>query len=251
MYLGSYDYCKTCDSTNPKNCGSCNDGYYLPIGNYKRYCNYCGSPKIKKCHQEKDYTIIIDECTSDYVLLRNNCVEKCDSQSYFSRCTVCNEEPDKLDQCKECKEGYYLPTDYDNTYCYYCPYPCSSCYGNSYNPTCTSCYDGYILSGGKCLKNCTIGDNNLCKSCNTEPGKIDKICRDYFNSVDKNKNGVLEFKEIKKILAKFAEDTSTTQEADEEIRRAFQQLDKNNDGKICYNEFKSLFDSYLNRIAKK
>ena len=172
--LGSYDYCKTCDSTNPKNCGSCNDGYYLPIGNYKRYCNYCGSPKIKKCHQEKNYTIIIDECTSDYVLLRNNCVEKCDSQSYFSRCTVCNEEPDKLDQCKECKEGYYLPTDYDNTYCYYCPYPCSSCYGNSYNPTCTSCYDGYILSGGKCLKNCTIGDNNLCKSCNTEPGKIDK-----------------------------------------------------------------------------
>ena len=84
-----------------------------------------------------------------------------------------------------------------------------------------------------------------------EPGKIDKICRDYFNSVDKNKNGVLEFKEIKKILAKFAEDTSTTQEADEEIRKAFQQLDKNNDGKICYDEFKSLFDSYLNRITKK
>ena len=30
------------------------------------------------------------------------------------------------------------------------------------------------MSGGKCLKDCTIGNNYLCKSCNPEPGKIDK-----------------------------------------------------------------------------
>ena len=53
----------------------------------------------------------------------------------------------------------YLPTDYDNTYCYYCPYTCKSCKGTYNNPICTSCKDGYELSGGKCLKNCIIGSN--------------------------------------------------------------------------------------------
>ena len=42
-----------------------------------------------------------------------------------------------------------------------------------------------------------------------DPTKIDKTCRDFFFSVDKNKNGVLEYKEIKKILSKFAENTDT------------------------------------------
>ena len=68
----------------------------------------------------------------------------------------------------------YLPTDYDNTYCYYCPYTCKSCKGTYNNPICTSCKDGYELSGGKCLKNCIIGSNEKCKICNNEPGKIDR-----------------------------------------------------------------------------
>ena len=80
----------------------------------------------------------------------------------------------KLDQCKQCKEGYYLPNNTDKTYCYYCPYSCQSCEGSSYDPICTACREGYILSGGKCLNNCTIGNNYLCKSCKNEPGKIDQ-----------------------------------------------------------------------------
>ena len=111
--LGYYhDYCKTCDEKISQNCGSFHDGYYLAI-HYKRYCSYCGSYRIKKYHQESNYSIIIDECYSDYLLLRNSCVEKCDISNYWSRCLVCNEEPDKLDQCKRCKEGYYLPTNSD------------------------------------------------------------------------------------------------------------------------------------------
>ena len=173
-YRCSYD-CISCygDWYDPI-CTKCSSGYYLPIGYNKRYCNYCGSDRIKECHQADNYTIIIDKCNSGYLLLRNTCVEKCDTKNPLSRCLVCNEAPDKLDQCKQCKEGYYLPIDYDNTYCYFCPYPCTSCHGTYSNPNCTSCYDGYILSGGKCLQNCTIGNDNLCKSCNTEPGKIDK-----------------------------------------------------------------------------
>ena len=185
--LGYYDYCKTCDTVIPENCGSCNDGYYLPIY-YKRYCNYCGSYRIKKCHQNSDYNIIIDECYYDYILIRNSCVEKCDSTNYWSNCLVCNEEPDKLDQCKQCKNGYYLPIEFGDYYCYSCPYNCKSCEGSYYNPTCTECYDGYQLSGGKCLTECNIGNNELCKSCNPEPGKIDRCleCNEYYYLPDNN-----------------------------------------------------------------
>ena len=84
-----------------------------------------------------------------------------------------------------------------------------------------------------------------------DPTKIDKTCRDFFFSVDKNKNGVLEYKEIKKILSKFAENTDTIIEPDDEIKKAFELLDTNHDGKISFEEFKTLFQQYLNRFQKK
>ena len=83
-----------------------------------------------------------------------------------------------------------------------------------------------------------------------DPAKIEKICSDYFYSIDKNKNGVLEFREIKKILRKFAEETDTAQEPEEKIKTAFNQLDSNNDGKISYEEFKTLFQHYLSQYSK-
>ena len=38
------------------------------------------------------------------------------------------------------------------------------------------------MSGGKCLKDRAIGNNNLCKSCNSEEGKIDRCleCNDGY-----------------------------------------------------------------------
>ena len=54
-----------------------------------------------------------------------------------------------------------------------------------------------------------------------DPKEIDKVCGNYFFSVDKNKNGVLEFKEIRRILDKFAEDTDAVQESEENNRKAF------------------------------
>ena len=84
-----------------------------------------------------------------------------------------------------------------------------------------------------------------------DPAKIDKALRDYFYSVDKNKNGILEYKEIKKILIKFAEDTDTVSETDDEIKKAFDQLDSNKDGKISFDEFKALFEIYLKRFKKQ
>ena len=80
-----------------------------------------------------------------------------------------------------------------------------------------------------------------------DPNEIDKVCRNYFFSVDKNKNGVLEFKEIRRILDKFAEDTDNVQKSKENIRKAFDQLDTNHDEKISYEEFKNLFQKYTEK----
>ena len=170
----NWDYCKTCDVENPNNCGSCFEGYYLSLY-YKSYCSYCGSYKIKQCHQNSNGNVIIDECYSNYVILNNKCVEKCDTNKYWSYCLACNEEADKIDQCKQCKNGYYIPNDVEQkSYCYSCPNSCKSCEGSYNNPTCTECREGYKLSGGKCLKDCKIGSGFYCKSCNTEEGKIDQ-----------------------------------------------------------------------------
>ena len=83
-----------------------------------------------------------------------------------------------------------------------------------------------------------------------DPEKVDKALHDYFSAVDKNKNGVLEYKEIKKILIKFSEDTDTVIETDDEIKKAFIQLDTNKDGKISLDEFKALFQIYLNKFKQ-
>ena len=83
------------------------------------------------------------------------------------------------------------------------------------------------------------------------PGQVDKICRKYFDSIDKNKNGVLEYKEIKVILAKFAEESDSLNPPEEEIKDAFKKLDTNHDGKISFSEFKSLFNKYLMGLNKK
>ena len=83
-----------------------------------------------------------------------------------------------------------------------------------------------------------------------DPAKVDKALHDYFSAVDKNKNGVLEYKEIKKILIKFSEDTDTVIETDDEIKKAFIQLDTNKDGKISLDEFKALFQIYLNKFKQ-
>ena len=82
-----------------------------------------------------------------------------------------------------------------------------------------------------------------------DPAKVEKICRQYFNSIDKNKNGVLEYKEIKIILVKFAEESDIVQPPEEEILDAFNKLDTNHDGKISYSEFKTLF--YVYKLIEK
>ena len=83
-----------------------------------------------------------------------------------------------------------------------------------------------------------------------DPQKREKFCRQYFDSIDKNRNGVLEYKEIKVILSKFADESNSIQSPEDEIIDAFNKLDGNKDGKISFSEFQMLFDKYLKGLSK-
>ena len=91
------------------------------------------------------------------------------------KCKTCSYIVNK--NCLTCNNGYYLPFDALNREkCIYCNNViegCSSCYGNINDIICQTCESGYNLKNNKCekdkiIQNCLLGDNELCKSCNSD-----------------------------------------------------------------------------------
>ena len=79
--------------------------------------------------------------------------------------------------------------DKNNTECKKCEIEnCLECIGNNSYTQCIKCENNYILSGGICLKNCEIGENNRCLKCSDEPGKINQcsICNNGYYLPENN-----------------------------------------------------------------
>ena len=171
---GIYDACKTCDSSNPNFCGSCNKGYYLPLNEQKKEkCKKC-SDSINNC-EECEYDTVNNKvvCTACklnyYVTSSKECAIACTIKSGIY-CKTCNTP--NLNQCKTCNYGYYLPSDDSvKSNCKKCTElssNCNECSGTSTSVVCQSCTNNYFLSSGICYKKCDIGENEYCKSCNPE-----------------------------------------------------------------------------------
>ena len=170
---GIYDACKTCDSSNPNFCGSCNQGYYLPLNEQnKEKCKKC-SDSISNC-EECEYDDVNDKvvCTSCklnyYVTSSKECDLACTIKS-GKYCKTCNTP--NLNQCKTCNYGYYLPSDdTEKSNCKKCTdlsNNCNECSGTLTSVVCKSCTNNYFLSSGICYKKCDIGENEYCQSCNS------------------------------------------------------------------------------------
>ena len=73
--IGENEKCKTCSSTIPTNCLSCNDGYYLPYNEIDN--KVCLPIKINHClygiGEKSLVTCIL--CESGYKIENNKCVE--------------------------------------------------------------------------------------------------------------------------------------------------------------------------------
>ena len=126
------------------------------------------------------------KCEEGYFLSDDECLKKCEIGEN-EKCNSCN--PQYPQFCHSCNEKYYLPSK-SNTICKKCEIDnCLECMGNNSYTQCIKCENNYILSGGICLKNCEIGENNKCLKCNEEPGKINQcsLCNNGFYLPEYNK----------------------------------------------------------------
>ena len=111
------------------------------------------------------------KCEEGYFLDDNECIKKCEIGEN-EKCNSCYSKYPKF--CNSCNEKFYLP-DKNSIECKKCEIDnCLECIGNNSYTQCIKWENDYILSGGICLKNCEIGDNNKCLKCNDEPGKINQ-----------------------------------------------------------------------------
>ena len=133
------------------------------------FCSFC-----KKC--EEGYFLDYDECK-----------KKCE-KGKNEQCNSCN--PQYPQFCDSCNENYFLPGN-NSTKCKKCDIDnCLECTGDTSFTKCIMCQDDYILTGGICLKNCEIGENNKCLKCNDEEGKINQCssCNRGYYLPDDNKH---------------------------------------------------------------
>lgn len=126
------------------------------------------------------------KCKDGYFLIDDECIKKCEIGEN-EKCNSCNEQYPQF--CQSCNEKNFLPNKY-STICKKCEIDnCLECIGNNSYTQCIKCANNFILSGGICLKNCEIGENNKCLKYNEEPGKINQcnLCNDGYYLPEYNK----------------------------------------------------------------
>ncbi len=187
--MNCYSSCKECDEEsndeNNQHCLSCQNnklfqednnncidkclnGYYEE----KNYCKKCHE-SCKTCNSEKE-----NDCTTCYIgykLIDGKCIK----MNCYSSCKECDEESnDENNQhCLSCQNNKFFQEDNnncidkclngyyeENSSCKKCHKSCKTCNSEKEND-CTTCYIGYKLIDGKCIKmNCYPS----CKECDEE-----------------------------------------------------------------------------------
>ena len=78
-----------------------------------------------------------------------------------------------------------------------------------------------------------------------DPKKFEAFLQKLFDSKDKNKDGTLDFNEIKSLLKMYTDCTEF------ELKQEFSKIDRNNDGVLTFQEFKIMFGNVLNRMKQR
>lgn len=75
--------------------------------------------------------------------------------------------------------------------------------------------------------------------------KFDKVAKMAFESVDLDKSGEIDCKELEKIMVIIASDMGAEPPSNEDVKLILDHLDKDHSGKIDYIEFKTLIRDLL------
>ena len=78
--------------------------------------------------------------------------------------------------------------------------------------------------------------------------KMEALAQEIFDFYDANKNGTLEMKEMKNIIAHIAKRLEVPTPNDEEIEKGFHSLDVNKDGVIQFREFLPFYKSAYSQL---
>ena len=111
------------------------------------------------------------------------------------KCKECNYAIPE--NCLTCNKGYYLPfNEKENKICLPCNKikNCSTCFGDKYYITCSSCEPSFYLENNECKniqkQKCIIGEKEKCKECKDDENIINqcKICNEgYYLEENSNK----------------------------------------------------------------
>ena len=161
--IGENEKCKTCNKLIKNECQTCNEGFYLPSDGNKKICEKC---KINNC-EECSGTIknpICLKCKIGFELYNNNCEEQKCIIGNNEKCTSCSKEKGKEEECGECNDGYFIPTNSNlKTQCSKCSLKnCKKCSGKLNNDTCLECNNNYIT---------TKNQDGLIEYCSLPPDK--------------------------------------------------------------------------------
>ena len=192
QFLELFDLCLDCELNNlyTKDCRNCKEGAYFDVDGICRPC----PENVKICHQSKG-KIIIDECFEGFFLSGGKCLSNCEI-GLKEKCLSCKKEGGKINQCEECNPGFFMPSDFiEQTYCFRCHSEgCLKCSGTMAESICTECNNNFLLFEQKCYKDCEIGTEYKCLTCNPEPGKNNRCasCNEkyylptYSTDIDEN-----------------------------------------------------------------
>jgi surface protein len=231
--VGKEQKCKTCveDVDNSSDCGSCNDGYYLPNDvTDKTQCISCGINHCSEC-EGSQISPICKACETGYLLDNNSCIFICTTGS-DEKCKTCDES--SKSHCGSCNEHYFIPKNKSVDKCIPCSDEhCIYCEGDENESKCTQCEDGYKAYQGKCIKDCVIGPFEQCTQCSEEDGKNNECggCNeDYYLPTDSNDKTI-----CTKIPINYCLEAKGTID-DPRCTKCFGELKQQLDGKSCIEE---------------
>ena len=80
--------------------------------------------------------------------------------------------------------------------------------------------------------------------------KLNEITKISFDTIDKDKSGLIELIELEKVMSQIAGDMGAEPPTKEDVKHVFNDLDKDKSGKIDYEEFKQLIIDVLNAMIE-
>ena len=151
--IGDKELCSQCNinETLRNECGSCNQGYYLPSNAVnKTFCENCN--KIKECIEcsGTKENPLCSKCAEGYKLENNSCEEDICIIGEKEKCKTCRNENGRKKECGTCNEGYYL-LNKENYECKKCSiYECKKCSLEMNEEKCEECNNHMILKNNEC-----------------------------------------------------------------------------------------------------